>query len=103
MLEFNLFLIDYWYFSVPLFLSIVLWFRSETRRGGNRIDCSQLTNLVNKQSARLLDVRPRSCKMVRNAAIAGEKMQKYGYKETHILQGGISTWQQEGLPLVKVK
>ena len=60
MLEFNLFLMDYWYFSVPLFLSIVLWFRSETRRGGNRVDCDQLTNLVNKKSALLLDVRPKS-------------------------------------------
>ena len=60
MLEFNLFLIDYWYFSVPLFLSIILWFRSETRRGGNRVDCNQLTNLVNKESACLVDVRPKS-------------------------------------------
>jgi rhodanese-related sulfurtransferase len=41
--------------------------------------------------------------MGRNAALAGEKMQTYGYKETHVLQGGISTWQQEGLPLVKIK
>jgi hypothetical protein len=60
MLEFNLFLIDYWYFSVPLFLSIILWFRSETRRGGDRVDCNQLTNLVNKKSACLVDVRPKS-------------------------------------------
>jgi rhodanese-related sulfurtransferase len=139
MLEFNLFLIDYWYFSVPLFLSIILWFRSETRRGGDRVDCNQLTNLVNKKSACLVDVRPKSefdlgaiagsvnipfeeldnindellkqqesplvliCKMGRNAALAGEKLQKHGYKNTHVLQGGISTWQQEGLPLVKVK
>ena len=139
MLEFNLFLIDYCYFSVPLFLSIILWFRSETRRGGNRVDCNQLTNLVNKDSACLVDVRPKSefdlgaiagsvnipfeeldnrndellkqqenprvliCKMGRNAALAGEKLQKHGYKNTHVLQGGISTWQQEGLPLVKVK
>ena len=43
------------------------------------------------------------CKMGRNAALAGEKLQKHGYKNTHVLQGGISTWQQEGLPLVKVK
>ena len=139
MLEFNLFLIDYWYFSVPLFLSIILWFRSETRRGGDRVDCNQLTNLVNKKSACLVDVRPKNefdlvaiagsvnipfeeldnrkdellkqqesplvliCKMGRNAALAGEKLQKHGYKNTHVLQGGISTWQQEGLPLVKVK
>ena len=139
MLEFNLFLIDYWYFSVPLFLSIILWYRSETRRGGDRVACNQLTNLVNKKSACLVDVRPKSefdlgaiagsvnipfeeldnrndellkqqesplvliCKMGRNAALAGEKLQKHGYKNTHVLQGGISTWQQEGLPLVKVK
>ena len=139
MLEFNLFLIDYWYFSVPLFLSIVLWFRSETRRGGPKVDCNQLTNLVNKNSACLVDVRPKSefemgaiagsvnipfdelenrndellkekdnpivliCKMGRNAALAGEKMRSYGYKDIHVLQGGISTWQQEGLPLVKIK
>ena len=122
MLEFNLFLIDYWYFSVPLFLSIVLWFRSETRRGGPKVDCNQLTNLVNKNSACLVDVRPKNefemgaiagsvnipfdelenrndellkekdnpivliCKMGRNAALAGEKMRSYGYKETHVLQ-----------------
>jgi len=41
--------------------------------------------------------------MGRNAALAGEKMRSYGYKETHVLQGGISSWQQEGLPLVKIK
>lgn len=139
MLEFNLFLIDYWYFSVPLFLSIMLWFRSETTRGGPKVDCNQLTNLVNKNSACLVDVRPKSefemgaiagsvnipfdelenrndellkekdnpivliCKIGRNAALAGEKMRSFGYKETHVLQGGISNWQQEGLPLVKIK
>ena len=117
----------------------MLWFRSETRRGGPKVDCNQLTNLVNKNSACLVDVRPKSefemgaiagsvnipfdelenrndellkekdnpivliCKMGRNAALAGEKMRSYGYKETHVLQGGISTWQQEGLPLVKIK
>jgi len=139
MLEFNLFLIDYWYFSAPLFISIILWFRSEKSRGGNRVDCNQLTNLVNKESACLVDVRPKNefetgaiagsinipfeeldnrndellkqqenpmviiCKMGRNAALAGEKLQKHGYKITYVLQGGITTWQQEGLPLVKVK
>ena len=139
MLEFNLFLIEYWYFSAPLFISIILWFRSEKSRGGNRVDCNQLTNLVNKESACLVDVRPKSefetgaiagsinipfeeldnrndellkqqenpmvliCKMGRNAALAGEKLQKHGYKITYVLQGGITTWQQEGLPLVKVK
>ena len=138
MLEFNLFLIDYWYFSVPLFISILLWFRSESARGGARVDCGQLTKLVNKKSAGLVDVRPKGefasgtvagainipldeieqrhdellkmkelpivliCAMGRNAGLAGEKLQKHGYLETHILKGGLATWQQEGLPLVKV-
>ena len=43
------------------------------------------------------------CKMGRNAALAGEMLQKHGYKITYVLQGGITTWQQEGLPLVKIK
>ena len=138
MLEFNLFLIDYWYFSVPLFISILLWFRSESARGGARVDCGQLTKLVNKKSAGLIDVRPKGefasgtvagainipldeieqrhdellkmkelpivliCAMGRNAGLAGEKLQKHGYLETHVLKGGLATWQQEGLPLVKV-
>lgn len=138
MLEFNFFLIDYWYFSVPLFLSIIMWFRAETSRGGPRIDCDQLTNLANRQSACLVDVRPKNefetgaiagsinipfdelesrndellkrkenpivliCKMGRNAALAGEKMQSFGFQDTHVLKGGIATWQQEGLPLVKI-
>jgi|TARA_B110000438_G_C15781020_1_gene636347 rhodanese-related sulfurtransferase len=138
MLEFNLFLIDYWFFSVPLFLSILLWFRAESGRGGNRVDCTQLTILANKKSACLVDVRPKSefeigaiagstnipfdeldarhdellkfkdkpiiliCGMGRNAGLSGEKLQKHGYEETHILKGGIATWQQEGLPLVKI-
>ena len=42
------------------------------------------------------------CKMGRNAALAGEKMQSFGFKETHVLKGGITSWQQEGLPLVKI-
>ncbi|MDB9813029.1 rhodanese-like domain-containing protein [Gammaproteobacteria bacterium] len=138
MLEFNLFLYDYWYLSVPLFLSILLWFRAESRRGGNRVDCQQLTKLVNKESACLIDVRPRQefedgtiagainmpfeevdlrhdellkmkdlpivliCAMGRNAGLAGEKLQKHGYSETHVLRGGLATWQQDGLPLVKI-
>ena len=137
MLEFNLFLIDYWYFSVPLFISILLWFRSESARGGARVDCGQLTKLVNKKSAGLVDVRPKGefesgtiagainipldeieqrhdellkmkelpivliCAMGRNAGLAGEKLQTQGYQNTHVLKGGIATWQQEGLPLIQ--
>ena len=42
------------------------------------------------------------CAMGRNAGLAGEKLQKHGYSETHVLRGGLATWQQDGLPLVKI-
>ena len=59
MIEFNLFLIDHWYYSLPLFLFLVLWWRTESRRGGKRISTSELTTLVNKKKAKILDVRPK--------------------------------------------
>ena len=57
MIEFNLFLIDYWYFSFPLFLTIILWSRHEMNRGGNKITSADLTRLVNKNSATVIDLR----------------------------------------------
>ena len=59
MIEFNLFLIDHWFYSLPLFLFLVLWWRTESRRGGKRISTSELTTLVNKENAKILDVRPK--------------------------------------------
>ena len=57
MLEFNLFLIDYWYFSVPLSFFIFLFAYSEMNKGGKKIEPNELTRLVNKESAILIDLR----------------------------------------------
>ena len=57
MLEFNLFLIDYWYFSVPLFFFIFLFAYSEMNKGGKKIEPNELTRLVNKEDAILIDLR----------------------------------------------
>lgn len=57
MLEFNLFLIDYWYFSVPLFFFIFLFAYSEMNKGGKKIEANELTRLVNKENAILIDLR----------------------------------------------
>ena len=57
MLEFNLFLIDYWYFSVPLFLFLFLFAYSEMNKGGKKIEPNELTRLVNKENAILIDLR----------------------------------------------
>ena len=57
MLEFNLFLIEYWYFSVPLFLFLFLFAYSEMNKGGKKIEPNELTRLVNKENAILIDLR----------------------------------------------
>ena len=57
MLEFNLFLIDYWYFSIPLFFFIFLFAYSEMNKGGKKIESNELTRLVNKENAILIDLR----------------------------------------------
>ena len=57
MLEFNLFLIDYWYFSVPLFFFLFLFAYSEMNKGGKKIEPNELTRLVNKENSILIDLR----------------------------------------------
>ena len=57
MLEFNLFLIDYWYFSIPLFLFIFLFAYSEMNKGGKKIEPNELTTLINRENAILVDLR----------------------------------------------
>ena len=57
MLEFNLFLIDYWYFSVPLFFFLFLFAYSEMNKGSKKIEPNELTHLVNKENAILIDLR----------------------------------------------
>lgn len=59
MLEFNLFLIDYWYFSLPLFLFIFLFAYSEINKGGKKIEPNELTTLINRENAILVDLRPK--------------------------------------------
>ena len=59
MLEFNLFLIDYWYFSLPLFFFIFLFAYSEMNKGGKKIEPNELTSLINKENAVLVDLRPK--------------------------------------------
>ncbi|MBL6903227.1 MAG: rhodanese-like domain-containing protein [SAR86 cluster bacterium] len=136
MIEFNLFLIDYWYFSFPLFLTIILWSRHEMNRGGNKITSADLTRLVNKNSATVIDLRSADefnighiansinmphdafekyshrissdrqkpiilvCSMGSQSKNIGETLKNMEYANINILQGGILTWQQEGLPLV---
>ncbi len=137
MLEFNLFLIDYWFYSVPLFLFVFLFFRSEMKKGGQRISPNDLTRIVNKENGMIIDLRKKElfeighitgsknipsadfdnnssdldkhkdkpiiliCEMGRDSANIGEKLQKRDFKQTLILKGGMLTWVEESLPLVR--
>ena len=137
MFEFTLFVFDNWFFSVPFFLFLVLYFSAEMKRGGKRLSHIELTKMVNKENAILVDVRDREdfekghitnaknipykdfdkrleelnkykeapiitiCAMGRNAALSAEKLQKHGFLKTYVLKGGLASWQQESLPLVK--
>ena len=137
MLEFNLFLIDYWFYSVPLFLFVFLFFRSEMKKGGQRISPNDLTRIVNKENGMIIDLRKKElfetghitgsknipsadfdnnssdldkhkdkpiiliCEMGRDSANIGEKLQNRDFKQTLILKGGMLTWVEESLPLVR--
>ena len=137
MLEFNLFLIDYWFYSVPLFLFVFLFFRSEMKKGGQRISPNDLTRIVNKENGMIIDLRKKElfetghitgsknipsadfdnnssdldkhkdkpiiliCEMGRDSANIGEKLQKRDFKQILILKGGMLTWVEESLPLVR--
>ena len=137
MLEFNLFLIDYWFYSVPLFLFVFLFFRSEMKKGGQRISPNDLTRIVNKENGIIIDLRKKElfetghitgsknipsadfdnnssdldkhkdkpiiliCEMGRDSANIGEKLQKRDFKQILILKGGMLTWVEESLPLVR--
>ena len=137
MLEFNLFLIDYWFYSVPLFLFVFLFFRSEMKKGGQRISPNDLTRIVNKENGMIIDLRKKElfetghitgsknipsadfdnnssdldkhkdkpiiliCEMGRDSANIGEKLHKRDFKQTLILKGGMLTWVEESLPLVR--
>ena len=41
------------------------------------------------------------CALGRNAGLTGEKLSKKGFTNLTVLKGGISSWQQDNMPLVK--
>ena len=53
-----LFLIEHYYYSVPLLVAIVLLIRSSAKKGGKKITAQDLINLTNQDKAKLIDLRP---------------------------------------------
>ena len=58
--KFIFFLIEHFYYSVPIFVLIILLIRSNATKGGKRISSQELINLSNKDQANLIDLRSSS-------------------------------------------
>ena len=55
--KFILFLIEHYYYSVPLLVAIVLLIRSIAKKGGKKINAQDLINLTNQDKVKLIDLR----------------------------------------------
>ncbi len=51
------FLIEHFYFSVPLVIVLILFFISNSKKGGTKISCQYLISLSNQDQALIVDLR----------------------------------------------
>ena len=51
------FLIEHFYFSAPLVVVLILFFISNSKKGGTKISCQSLISLSNQDAALIVDLR----------------------------------------------
>ena len=51
------FLIEHFYFSAPLVVVLILFFISNSKKGGTKISCQSLISLSNQDQALIVDLR----------------------------------------------
>ena len=51
------FLIEHFYFSAPLVIVLILFFISNSKKGGTKISCQSLISLSNQDQALIVDLR----------------------------------------------
>ncbi len=51
------FLIEHFYFSAPLVIVLILFFISNSKKGGTKISCQSLIGLSNQDQALIVDLR----------------------------------------------
>ena len=51
------FLIEHYYFSAPLVIVLILFFISNSKKGGTKISCQSLISLSNQDQALIVDLR----------------------------------------------
>ena len=118
--KFILFLIEHYYYSVPLFLVFILLIVSNASKGGKKINSQELINLSNQDKAKIIDLRPSNdiesrsheiklkdqeslilvCEMGSQSGNTGELLKKQGFNDILILRGGIVQWRMDNLPLI---
>ena len=57
MAKFILFLIEHYFYSVPLLVVVILLIRSNAVKGGKKITPQDLVSLTNQDAAKLIDLR----------------------------------------------
>ena len=55
--KFILFLIEHYFYSVPLLVVVILLIRSNAAKGGKKITPQDLVSLTNQEAAKLIDLR----------------------------------------------
>ena len=55
--KFILFLIEHYFYSVPLLVVVILLIRSNAVKGGKKITPQDLVGLINQDAAKLIDLR----------------------------------------------
>ena len=55
--KFILFLIEHYFYSVPLIVALILLIRSNAVKGGKKITPQDLVSLTNQDAAKLIDLR----------------------------------------------
>ncbi len=58
-MDFYDFLISRWYLSVPLLITLIMWWMYESNKGGKKISPSQAVELINNDKAIFVDIRDR--------------------------------------------
>ena len=60
-------------------------------------------NDIERRSNEISSDRPiiLTCALGQNSPSAGEKLQEQGFKDIYIISGGLTTWAETGLPLVR--
>tara|TARA_Y100001970_G_scaffold288855_1_gene417357 strand:- start:38654 stop:39070 length:417 start_codon:yes stop_codon:yes gene_type:complete len=135
--KFFIFIGDNFVAVLLLFFFIILLIIYESRKGGKKLDSSELTRVINKDNPLVYDLRSSSefdsgtisgakniapenvhkgnvlfkanesdkvvllCKTGSSSKTVGVKLIKEGYKDINILNGGLMSWIQQGLPLSK--